>query len=158
MKRVLTYFLVAATVALLGIGGVLVYRDVQTQRVDEARQGAIDAAGKGLPKLLSYDYRQLDKDLAGAKGLTTGGFQQEFGDLTTRLVAPTAMQQQIVTKTTVSASSVITAETSRVVLLVFLNQVTQTKEAPDPRLEGARVRTTLEQVDGQWLISELTPV
>ncbi|MBV8932886.1 MAG: hypothetical protein JO285_10100, partial [Kutzneria sp.] len=85
-------------------------------------------------------------------------FHDEFSDLTRRVVAPAARDQQIVTKTTVAGSSVVSAQPEQVVLLMFLDQVTQTKSDPASRVDGARVRVTLRQVDGQWLVAELTPL
>jgi len=36
--------------------------------------------------------------------------------------------------------------------------VTRTKADPSSRIDGARVRATLQRQDGQWLVSALTPV
>lgn len=150
-----------AAAAVLGLGAavfLLCQRLEQASVVDAARQSAIDAARTRLPQLLSYDFHTLDRDLAGARSGTTGTFRDQFAELTTKVVAPAAQQQQIVTKTTVAGASVVSAEKDRVVLLVFLDQVTQTKADPSSRIDGARVRATLQRQDGQWLVSELTPV
>jgi Mce-associated membrane protein len=150
-----------AAAAVLGLCAAifLLYQRVeQASDVDAARQSAIDAARTRLPQLLSYDFHSLDKDLAGGRAATTGTFRDKYVELTTKVVAPAAQQQQIVTKTTVAGASVVSAEPDRVVLLVFLDQVTQTKADPSSRIEGARVRTTLQRQDGQWLVSDLTPV
>jgi Mce-associated membrane protein len=149
---------VAAVVGLCAATFLLYQRVEQASEVDAARQSAIDAARTRLPQLLSYDYHTLDKDLAGARAGTTGAFHDQFAELTTKVVAPAALQQQIVTRTTVVGTSVVSAEPDRVVLLVFLDQVTQTKADPSAQLDGARVRATLQRQDGQWLVSELTPV
>jgi Mce-associated membrane protein len=97
---------------------------------------AVSAAGAGLRARLS----------------------KRFGTLTTKVVAPAAKDRQIVTKTTVAGSSVVSAQPQQVVLLVFLDQVTQTKADPKSRVDGARVRVTLARAGDQWLVSALTPV
>lgn len=151
---------IAAT-AVIGLGAstFLLYQRVeQASEVDSARQSAIEAARTRLPQLLSYDFHTLDRDLSGARAGTTGAFRDQFAELTTKVVAPAAQQQQIVTKTTVAGTSVVSADADRVVLLVFLDQVTQTKADPSSRIDGARVRATLQRQDGQWLVSALTPV
>ena len=161
MRFVPRFLLGLAAAAVLGLCAAvfLLYQRVeQESEVDSARQSAIDAARTRLPQLLSYDYHNLDKDLANGRAATTGDFQAKYAELTTKVVAPAAQQQQIVTRTTVAGTSVVSAEPDRVVLLVFLDQVTQTKADPSSRIEGARVRTTLQRQDGQWLVSELTPV
>lgn len=156
--RFVKWIAAAAVLGLCAATFLLYQRVDQASDVDAARQSAMDAARTGLPRLLSYDYHTLDKDLAGARAGTTGAFRDQFAELTTKVVAPAAQQQQIVTKTTVTGASVVSADPDRVVLLVFLDQVTQTKADPSSRIDGARVRVTLQRQDGQWLVSELTPV
>ncbi|MEV6602694.1 hypothetical protein [Kutzneria sp. NPDC051319] len=155
----LVRWIAAAAVIGLGASTFLLYQRVeQASEVDSARQSAIQAARIRLPQLLSYDFHTLDRDLSGARAGTTGAFRDQFAELTTKVVAPAAQQQQIVTKTTVAGTSVVSADADRVVLLVFLDQVTQTKADPSSRIDGARVRATLQRQDGQWLVSALTPV
>ena len=155
----LVRWIAAAAVIGLGASTFLLYQRVeQASEVDSARQTAIEAARTRLPQLLSYDFHTLDRDLSGARAGTTGAFRDQFAELTTKVVAPAAQQQQIVTKTTVAGTSVVSADADRVVLLVFLDQVTQTKADPSSRIDGARVRATLQRQDGQWLVSALTPV
>ncbi|EWM16036.1 hypothetical protein [Kutzneria sp. 744] len=155
----LVRWIAAAAVIGLGASTFLLYQRVeQASEVDSARQSAIEAARTRLPQLLSYDFHTLDRDLSGARAGTTGAFRDQFAELTTKVVAPAAQQQQIVTKTTVAGTSVVSADADRVVLLVFLDQVTQTKADPSSRIDGARVRATLQRQDGQWLVSALTPV
>ena len=161
MRFAQRFLLGVAGAAVLGLctATFLLYQRVeQASEVESARQSAIDAARTRLPQLLSYDYHTLDKDLAGARAGTTGAFRDQFAELTTKVVAPAAQQRQIVTRTTVTGASVVSAEPNRVVLLVFLDQVTQTRADPSSRIDGARVRATLQRQDGQWLVSELTPV
>lgn len=161
MSFVQRFLLGVAGAAVLGLctATFLLYQRVeQASEVDAARQSATEAARTRLPQLLSYDYHTLDKDLAGARSGTTGAFRDQFAELSTKVVAPAAQQRQIVTKTTVAGSSVVSAEPDRVVLLVFLDQVTQTKANPSARIDGARVRATLQRQGDQWLVSELTPV
>ena len=98
-----------AGAAVVGLGAsiFLLYQRVeQASEVDSARQSAIEAARTRLPQLLSYDFHTLDRDLAGARAGTTGAFRDQFAELTTKVVAPAAQQQEIVTKTTVAGTSV----------------------------------------------------
>jgi Mce-associated membrane protein len=161
VRFVQRFLLGGAAAAVLGLctATFLLYRRVEAvSEVDTARQSAVDAARTRLPQLLSYDYHTLDKDLAGARAGTTGAFRDQFAELSTKVVAPAAQKQQIVTKTTATGTSVVSAEPDRVVLLVFLDQVTQTGADPSSRIDGARVRATLQRQDGQWLVSDLAPV
>ncbi|MFI9384301.1 hypothetical protein [Kutzneria sp. NPDC052558] len=156
--RFLRWVAAAAMLGLCAATFLLYQRVEQASELDSARRSAVDAARTRLPQLLSYDYHTLDKDLAGARAGTTGAFRDQFAELSSKVVAPAAQKQQIVTKTTVAATSVVSVEPDRVVLLVFLDQVTQTAADPSSRIDGARVRATLQRQDGQWLVSDLTPV
>jgi Mce-associated membrane protein len=44
------------------------------------------------------------------------------------------------------------------VVLVFVNQVTTSKDRPDPALATSSVVVKLTNTDGRWLISEFNPV
>jgi Mce-associated membrane protein len=44
-----------------------------------------------------------------------------------------------------------------VVVVVFLDQRTTSKDQPQPRTTSSTARVTMTKVAGQWLISELTP-
>jgi Mce-associated membrane protein len=43
-------------------------------------------------------------------------------------------------------------------VLVFVNQVTTSKERPTPALSTSSVMVTLVRSDGRWLISAFNPV
>ena len=44
------------------------------------------------------------------------------------------------------------------VVLVFINQTTQSADRPDASFTNSSVRVTLKKVDGAWLISSFDPV
>jgi Mce-associated membrane protein len=46
----------------------------------------------------------------------------------------------------------------RAVVLLFVNQVTTSKDRPDPALAASSVLVTLTKEQGRWLISEFNPV
>jgi Mce-associated membrane protein len=43
-------------------------------------------------------------------------------------------------------------------VLVFVNQVTTSKERPDPSMASSTVKVSLTKVNGQWLITKFDPV
>lgn len=157
-KKLLIALAVVVGVALCTANFLLYQQQAQAAALGSARDSAAEAANVRVPQLLSYDYRTLDHDLEAARSGTTGTFHDEFATLTTKVVEPAAKDQQIVTKTTVTGSSVVSAQPQQVVLLVFLNQVTRTKADKESRVDGARVRVTLARAGDQWLVSALTPV
>jgi len=49
-------------------------------------------------------------------------------------------------------------EPDRAVVLVFINQTTQSKDRPDASFINSAVRVTMQKIDGGWLISSFDPV
>ncbi|MEU6084196.1 hypothetical protein [Streptomyces sp. NPDC047108] len=153
----LALFAVAALIATAVLGWE--YRDAG--RTDSARTEALAAARKAAPEILSYDYRHLERDFAAAKSHLTGPFREKYGKTTKSVVAPTAKRYHGVVKATVAtpssgdapAASVVSASPDKVVVLLFMNQVTNSTQVSGPRLDLNRVRMTLQQADGGWKVS-----
>ncbi|GAB2860205.1 hypothetical protein GCM10027074_29210 [Streptomyces deserti] len=130
-------------------------------RTQDARGQALAAARKAAPVVLSYDYRHLDRDFARARAHLTGDFREEYGKTTRTVVAPTAEKYRGVVKATVveppgggtPAASVVSASPDRVVVLLFVNQVTRSTQVSAPRLDLNRVRMTLTRTSDGWKVS-----
>lgn len=134
-----------------------IYRpDQQTNAA--AQQRVTDAARDGTVALLSYAPETLDKDLANAKSHLTGEFLKYYSDFTDKIVAPAARQKGVKTEATVARAAVSEMQPERAVVLVFVNQVTTSKDRPDPALATSSVLVTMVNQDGRWLISEFNPV
>lgn len=134
-----------------------IYRpDQQTNAA--AQQRVTDAARDGTVALLSYAPETLDKDLANAKSHLTGEFLKYYSDFTDKIVAPAARQKGVKTEATVARAAVSEMQPERAVVLVFVNQVTTSKDRPDPALATSSVMVTMVKQDGGWKISEFNPV
>ncbi|WP_030178008.1 hypothetical protein [Streptomyces sp. NRRL S-813] len=157
LPAVLGVVLVAALVAAAMLGWQ--YR--QGRQAEQARDEAVAAARKAAPVVLSYDYRHLDRDFSRARALLTGHFRDQYGKTTKAVVAPTATKYHGVVKATVAtpadggapAVSVVSATPDRVVVLLFVNQATQSTQVPEPRLDLNRVRMTLTRTSDGWKVS-----
>lgn len=151
----------AATLVFLVAGGAFAYTTVEVRADDAvatAAREAQDAARDAVPAMLSYDYESIDSTFPAAAQSLTGAFRDEFTSLGTTVIIPAAQKDSIVTSAQVVESSVVTADTDSVTLLMFLNQNTTSATQNAPRLDGSRVRVTLSDVDGRWLVSDLKPV
>lgn len=148
---------VAVVLALVaGLFGFFALRQAQ---IESARGAASAAAEEKVTALLSYDYRTIQNDQGDRGAMVTGQFKDDYASLIADIVGPAASQQQLTTRSSVVSSSVVgTDGTDQVTLLMFLNQTTQSAAKPDPTLSGSRIRVTMQEVDGNWLVSELTPV
>jgi Mce-associated membrane protein len=126
--------------ALIALGAVVVVvgvlvaglcrLDHHNGQVDAARQAALQAAREQVVTVLS----------------------------TEQLSAPAAPQPRIVTRAEVIDSAVVRAEPDEVVVLLFVNQRTQSSPSGVVQLSAHRIELTMTRVDDRWLISELERV
>lgn len=124
----------------------------------QARQEVIAAAREGIEAALSYSPDSLDKDLTTAKSHLTGQFLDYYSDFTEKVVTPAAKQKGVKTEANVARAAVSQMRPGRAEVLVFVNQVTTSKDRPTPALATSTVRVTMVKSDGRWLIAEFNPV
>ncbi|MFJ7344096.1 hypothetical protein ACIQU3_27885 [Streptomyces sp. NPDC101110] len=157
--------LIPALAVLLVVGLVAVatlgWRYREGRLAETARTEALAAARKAAPVVLSYDYRHLDKDFSKARAHLTGDFRDEYGKTTKTVVAPTAEKYRGVVRARVAApgsggapaASVVSAAPDRIVVLLFVNQVTESTQVTGARLDQNRVRMTMERTGDGWKVS-----
>ncbi|HMZ13002.1 MAG TPA: twin-arginine translocation pathway signal [Mycobacterium sp.] len=152
--------LAALLVAAVAAAGSVYWWIYRPDRLTNAasQQRVTDAAREGTVALLSYAPETLDKDLATAKSHLTGEFLKYYSDFTDKIVAPAAKQKGVKTEATVARAAVSEMQPDHAVVLVFVNQVTTSKDRPDPALATSSVLVTMVNQDGRWLISEFNPV
>ncbi|BBY62230.1 twin-arginine translocation pathway signal [Mycolicibacterium helvum] len=132
--------------------------DSVDSQIQERQRQVTGAARDGTVALLSYAPDTLDKDLANAKSHLTGEFLKYYSQFTDQIVAPAARQKGVKTEATVARAAVSELHADSAVVLVFVNQVTTSKDRPDPALATSSVVVKLTNADGRWLISEFNPV
>lgn len=160
-RRLLTALLGALLVAGLVAVAVLGWQYRDGRRTEAARTEAVAAARKAAPIVLSYDYRHLDRDFAKARTHLTGDFSSEYGKTTKTVVGPTAKKYQGVVKATIAApasggtpaASVVSASPDEVVVLLFVNQVTESTQVSGSRVDLNRVRMTMSRTTDAWKVS-----
>jgi Mce-associated membrane protein len=117
----------------------------------------VAAAKQQVPALLSYSYQTFRTDLARAEADTTGPFRATYTNLMTSQIEPAAMQNHVVTQTSVTGASVIDAAPGNATLLLFVSVQTKTDAKAEAVLNETAVRVTMRDVGGAWLIAGLTP-
>ena len=159
-RRWVNLLLVAGLLVSAGAAGGIYWWMYRPDRLtDDAARGQVtDAAREGTVALLSYAPETLDKDLADAKSHLTGEFLTYYGQFTEKFVAPASRQRGIKTEASVIRAAVSDMRPERAVVLAFVNQVTTSKERPDPSLATSSVLVTLVKSNGRWLISEFNPI
>ncbi|ORI28809.1 hypothetical protein BH686_00760 [Rhodococcus erythropolis] len=168
MRRLSTLSTRTTAVSLAGLGillagaiggtAVLEHQLSGHRATDDAITAATDSAETRLPQVLSYDFNTVDTQFASAVDNLTGKFRDDFAELSSGVIIPAAHRDSIITVAEVVESSVVNADANDVTLLLFLNQSTTSTKYEGPRLDGSRVRVTMTDADGSWLISDITPV
>jgi Mce-associated membrane protein len=125
---------------------------------DDARAAAVVAAQRDAHDLLSYDYRSLDRDVARAQAETTGTFARQYRATASQLLAE-ARQVRAIVQATVSTPGVVRASADTVVVLVFVDQASVKQlpgqKSPTTRIDQSRVRMTMQNAHGRWLVAQL---
>lgn len=143
----------AATAAWLYFGQ---YRT--DQLTAEASTDVVGAATRGSVALLSYAPDTVDADLAAAQSNLTGEFLTYYGEFAKQIVAPATKQRDVRTTATVVRAAPAEVNPDNAKVLVFLNQVTVSRDNPDPVQAASSVMVGLVKVDGRWLISSFDPI
>lgn len=121
-------------------------------------QAATTAARSSAQQILSYDYRHIAADIGQAQADATGVFAQQYAGTAKRLLSE-AKQERTIVHATIGASGVVSAASTTVVVLVFVDQATVRQPAgqrtPTTRIDQSRVRMTMTLVHGRWLVSQL---
>lgn len=149
-----------ALVASAGVAGWLYFYQyrVDQQTNADAANVALDAAKNGTVALLSYSPDTIDKDFANAKSNLTGDFLSYYTQFTEQIVTPAAKEKQVKTAASIVRAAVSDIAPDSATVLVFVNQVTTSKENPDGSFAASSVKVGLKKVDGRWLINTFDPV
>ena len=154
---------VVLVLALLAAGGLAAWLYFSQYRPDQATdeaaaQSAIDAARDGTVAMLSYKPDTLDRDFAAARSHLTGDFLNYYDTFTKQVVRPAARDKAVTTTAQVVGAAATELHPKSAVVLVFVNQVTTSKERPDPSAAASSVLVSLAKVQGTWLINKFDPV
>jgi Mce-associated membrane protein len=158
LHRALVFGLLPGLAMLLAAGvGYLKWQTSTLIESQTARTESVQAATDTTIKMLSYQPDTVDHDLDAARDRLTGTFRDAYNQLTRDVVIPGAKQKKISAVATVPAAASISANASRAVVMVFVNQTTVEGNSP-PSNTASTVRVTLDKHDNRWLVSDFTPV
>lgn len=130
----------------------------------EPAAAAVRAAVDHVPRILSYDYRSLDKHLASVADAMTPEFKSTFTDTFTAAVEPMAAKNKAVTKALVRGAGIANMrnDDTKANLLLFIDQILVSSNGKksgqtQPRVGQERVAVTMVNVDGAWLVENIKP-
>jgi Mce-associated membrane protein len=143
-----------------GLAGWLYFTQLRpdTQTDDAVAQSAVNAARDGTVALLSYKPDTLNQDFAAAKSHLTGDFLNYYDQFTKQVVTPAAQTKAVTTTAQVVGAAASELHPNSAVVLIFVNQVTTSKDRPDPAMASSSVLVSLTKVHGDWLITKFDPV
>jgi Mce-associated membrane protein len=152
--------LVLGLLAAGGLAGWLYFAQFRpdTQTDDAVAQSAVNAARDGTVALLSYKPDTLNQDFAAAKSHLTGDFLNYYDQFTKQVVTPAAQTKAVATTAQVVGAAASELHPNSAVVLIFVNQVTTSKERPDPAMAASSVLVSLTKVHGDWLITKFDPL
>ena len=158
--KILPAVLALLVVASLTLLGGLYWFSYRPDRATDAAAAktAISAASEGTVAVLSYSPDTLDRDFSSAKSHLTGDFLTYYNQFTQQIVAPAAKQKSVKTSAVVLRAALQEFHPDSAVVLLFVNQSTQSKDRPEPTLTSSSVVATLTKAEGKWLISSFNPV
>ena len=155
--------LVVVCLVLAAVGGYAWYRSEHPDEgaapdgaitSTEARNDGMQAATQLTQKVLSYDWKTLDAESKDNQAVLAPSFRTEYAK-TMAGVKADAVKNQVKLKASAEATSIVSATETKVVALVFLNQVTTAKGTANQRVDSSRVLVTLTRSGGDWRISKL---
>jgi Mce-associated membrane protein len=159
-RNFIAIVIAVALIASAGVAAGLYFGQYRQDRETNAAAAtvALDSAKNGTVALLSYSPETLDKDFANAKSNLTGDFLSYYTQFTEQIVTPAAKQKQVKTSASVVRAAVTELHPDSAIVLLFINQVTTSKENPDGAFAASSVKVSMKKIDGRWLISAFDPV
>ncbi|MEU4412043.1 h domain protein [Nocardia salmonicida] len=145
--------LIAALV--LGVSG---YQLWQQDKTEQARADAMTTASRTVSAMFTYEPATVDTELPRAADNLTESFRAEYLTLIQQAIAPGAKEKQLTVKATTQAEGIVSADPEKAVVLLYLNQLTTSKDSPEGTTSGSRVRVSLDKADNRWLVAQVTPV
>lgn len=162
-QRALTRILAAVSVLLVVIAGVATWQYVDAREASAAEEqianaptAATDAAREVATQMFTYDHRTVDADLAAVREKLTDPALGEFVEQSMPTVASAAKQQEATVYATVAAAAPQeVVDENNVTVLVMLNRMVSTKDAPEAASSASRLSLRMERDGETWKLAKL---
>ena len=157
-RRLVVFGVLPVLVVVLGGAASYLQWDLSSRTgAQTAADESVAAARDAAVAILSYRADSVEQDLTAARSRLTGDFLEAYNQLVSTVVIPGAKQKKISAAAKVPAAASVSADRSRAVALLFIDQ-TITVGANAPTTTASSVRVTLEKTDDRWLVSGFDPV
>ncbi|MDV6299747.1 hypothetical protein R3P82_11545 [Dietzia maris] len=162
-RRTLITALALVSAVLVVVTGLATWQYVEAreataieEQIAAAPRAATDAAREITTQMFTYDHRTVDADLGAVRERLADPALSEFVEQSMPTVASAAKEQEATVYATVAAAApqeVTDAE--RVTVLVMLNRMVSTKDAPEAASSASRLSVDMVRQDGTWKLAEL---
>ncbi len=159
----LTVLLVVLCLALAAAAGVLWSRQESSAATPvaaapvsspSAAASALEAVPRLTQRVLSYGAKTLDHDISASREVSTPSFRQQY-DATMAAVRDRTVRDEVTVEARAVGSAIVSASSSRVVALVFVDQTTTARGAGNQRVDQNRVLVTVTRDAGEWQVSTM---
>jgi Mce-associated membrane protein len=145
-----------AVIVALAVGLALSMSALGNQNaLASSRTSALSASRTYAVELASYNYRDLNRDFSTVSANSTPSFRRTFTESSDALKS-TLSQYKATAVANVVSAGVVSASTSRAVVLVFLDQNIANSTQTKPTADRSQVEITLVRSGGRWLIDQVT--
>ncbi|MDP3967099.1 MAG: J domain-containing protein [Nocardioides sp.] len=148
---------VAVLAVLATVGAVFVTLEArEAQATDRARSVAPSAAAEAAERVLSYSFESIAADRDAGMKYFTGNYRDDYVETMDSVIADGAAQVQAVVEADVLETAVVRAEPGGAEVLLYVNQVTtSTANDGEPTTALNRVRFSMVEQDGTWLVDDI---
>jgi Mce-associated membrane protein len=160
LRRIISVILALLLLIAGGVATWLYFKQYRPDQQTDARvaRTVVSAASDGTTALLSYSYDSLDKDFAAARSHLGGDFLTYYDQFTGQSAGPLATQKAMKATARVTGAALSELHPDWAVVLVFVDQVTTTKDSPQPSVAVSTALVHMTRVNGTWLITKFDPV
>ncbi|AHH17757.1 hypothetical protein NONO_c29700 [Nocardia nova SH22a] len=155
LRRIATGAVLVIAVAAIVLSTVFGWKLHQRNEIQSASDAALAAARAYALTLTTVDSGNLDGNFKAVLDGATGDFKDMYSRSSGRL-RQLLLDNKATGKGTVLDAAVKSATTSKVEVLLFVDQTVTNSAAPDARVDRSRVQMTMELVGDRWLASEVT--
>ncbi|NMM82956.1 twin-arginine translocation pathway signal [Rhodococcus sp. SRB_17] len=150
----------AVAIALAAVSAWLYFgpggaRDIAA--IDQARAEVTQVSSDQAVAMFQYDHNNVDQQLHAATDGLTGEFQNTFTKLIESAIIPGAQEKALTVQVVVQGASILDVGPDTATTMLFLNQITTSKDSPEAVASGSRVKMGLEKQDGHWLVNSVQP-
>lgn len=162
-RRTLITALALVSAVLVVVTGLATWQYVEAreataieEQIAAAPRAATDAAREITTQMFTYDHRTVDADLGAVRERLADPALSEFVEQSMPTVASAAKEQEATVYATVAAAAPQeVTDSERVTVLVMLNRMVSTKDAPEAASSASRLSVDMVRQDGTWKLAEL---